>query len=199
MMVSLFDDLQTLQDCEDALTAFQEGNPKEGAEPNGKTIQIDPKDAQECITKLSTEFESKMSDDMNTAHILTGAFQDALKLINSSINAVKVILKNSLILAPVSSHFFLSLCWNSENCDFLKKKQPKKQKQQKQKQQKQQDQQDEEEQQKEQQSLMIQSLIEVKEQVKKILSILGLLSSSTHSEVILIFYFFSVVWLFNQT
>lgn len=80
---------QTLQDCEDALAAFQEEIPKEGVEQNGKTIQINPADAQECINKLRSEFETKMSDDLSTAHILTSAFQDALKLINSSINAVK--------------------------------------------------------------------------------------------------------------
>ena len=89
LMVISFD-YQTLQDCEDALSAFEEANLKDGAEQNGRTIQIDPTEAQECINKLRTEFESKMSDDLNTAHMLTGAFQDALKLINSSINAVKV-------------------------------------------------------------------------------------------------------------
>ncbi|XP_024023242.1 cysteine--tRNA ligase 2, cytoplasmic [Morus notabilis] len=141
---------QTLQDCEDALSAFQEEIPKEGVEQSGRTIQINPVDARECISKLHTEFETKMSDDMSTAHMLTGAFQDALKLINSSINAVK-------------------------------KKQPKKQKQQKQKQQEQQNQ---EEQEKQQKQLMIQSLVEVKQEVKKVLSILGLLSSNTYSEVL---------------
>lgn len=69
---------------------FQDGILKEGAEQNGRTIQINPADAREGISKLRSEFETKMSDDLNTAHILTGAFQDALKLINSSINAVKV-------------------------------------------------------------------------------------------------------------
>ncbi|PON78650.1 Cysteine-tRNA ligase [Parasponia andersonii] len=142
---------QTLQDSEDALSLFEEGIPKDGAEKNGRTIQLDPADAQECISKLRTEFETKMCDDLNTAHILTGAFQDALKLINSSINAVK-------------------------------KKQPNKQKQQKQ--QKQQEQQDQEEQQKKQQLLMNQSLVEVKQEVKTVLNILGLLSSDAYSEVL---------------
>ena len=79
-----------MQDCEDALSSFQQGILKDGAGQNGRTIQIDPVDARDCISKLGSEFETKMSDDINTAHILTGAFQDALKLINSSINAVKV-------------------------------------------------------------------------------------------------------------
>uniref|UniRef100_A0A803R789 cysteine--tRNA ligase n=1 Tax=Cannabis sativa TaxID=3483 RepID=A0A803R789_CANSA len=141
---------QTLQDCEDSLSMFQEGILKEGADQSGKTIQLDPADAQECIRKLRSEFETKMNDDLNTAHILTGAFQDALKLINSSINAVK-------------------------------KKQPKKQKQQKQKQQ---DQADQEEQQKQQQLLMNQSLVEVKQEIISFLSILGLLSPHSYTEVL---------------
>ena len=66
--------------------------------------------------------------------------------------------------------------------DTPQKKQPKKQN--KQKQQKQLDQQDQEEQQKQLQLLMNQSLIEVKQEVKKVLSILGLLSSDSYSEVI---------------
>lgn len=71
-------------------------------EQSGRTIQINPADARECISKLRTEFETKMSDDMSTAHILTGAFQDALKLINSSINAVKVIVLNNFNDDPCS-------------------------------------------------------------------------------------------------
>ncbi|KAH7516507.1 hypothetical protein FEM48_Zijuj10G0142500 [Ziziphus jujuba var. spinosa] len=79
---------QTLQDCEDALSPFQEGNTKEDTKQNVRTVKITPA-AQECISKLRVEFESKMSDDLNTAHILTGAFQDALKLINSSLKTLK--------------------------------------------------------------------------------------------------------------
>lgn len=120
---------QTLQDCEDALSPFQEGSLKEGTEKNDRTVKITPA-AQECISKLHNEFETKMCDDLNTAHILTGAFQDALKLINSSLN-------------------------------LLKKKQ-----------------------QRQQQLLMIQSLVEIKKEVKELLNILGLLSSDTYSEVL---------------
>ena len=63
--------------------------------------------------------------------------------------------------------------------DTPQKRQPKKQN--KQKQQKQQEQ---EEQQKQQQLVMNQSLVEVKQEVKTVLSILGLLSSVSYSEVI---------------
>jgi cysteinyl-tRNA synthetase len=78
-----------LQDCEDALSPFQEGSLKEGPEQKGKTARVTAA-AQECISKLRSEFQSKMSDDLNTAQILTGAFQEALKFINSSLTALKV-------------------------------------------------------------------------------------------------------------
>ncbi|CAN6550221.1 unnamed protein product [Malus baccata var. baccata] len=79
---------QTLQDCEDALAPLLEEGLKEGADQNGKIVKI-TLTAQECISKLKNEFESKMCDDLNTAQILTGAFQDALKFINSSLNGLK--------------------------------------------------------------------------------------------------------------
>uniref|UniRef100_A0A2N9FP88 cysteine--tRNA ligase n=1 Tax=Fagus sylvatica TaxID=28930 RepID=A0A2N9FP88_FAGSY len=121
---------QTLQDCEDALSPFQQASLKDdGPEQKSKTAQITPA-AQECISKLRSEFHTKMSDDLNTAQILTGAFQEALKFINSSLN-------------------------------MLKKKQQKKQ-----------------------QLSAIQSLVEVEKEVKEVLNILGLLSSSTYLEVL---------------
>ncbi|GAY47563.1 hypothetical protein CUMW_105370 [Citrus unshiu] len=70
---------QTLQDCEVALSPFQE---------HGKTARINSA-AEDCINKLRDEFHARMSDDLNTSHILTGAFQDALKFINSSLNMLK--------------------------------------------------------------------------------------------------------------
>ncbi|KAK4842620.1 hypothetical protein QYF36_024890 [Acer negundo] len=80
---------QTLQDCEVALSSFREGNLKEGTGlKDGKVPRITPA-AQECIKKLGSEFQTRMSDDLNTSHILTGAFQDALKFINSSLNMLK--------------------------------------------------------------------------------------------------------------
>ncbi|KAK9998255.1 hypothetical protein SO802_017858 [Lithocarpus litseifolius] len=79
---------QTLQDCEDVLSPFQQESLKEGPERKSKTARVTPA-AQECISKLRSEFQSKMSDDLNTAQILTCAFQDALKFINSSLNILK--------------------------------------------------------------------------------------------------------------
>ncbi|KAF5450901.1 hypothetical protein F2P56_031216 [Juglans regia] len=120
---------ETLQDCEDALSPFQEGSLKEVPEQKGKTARVTSA-AQECISNLRSEFQTKMSDDLNTAQILTVAFQEALKFINSSLNT-------------------------------LKKKQPK-----------------------QQQLSMIESLIAVEKEVKEVLNILGLLSSSTYLEVL---------------
>ncbi|XP_041013299.1 cysteine--tRNA ligase 2, cytoplasmic-like isoform X2 [Juglans microcarpa x Juglans regia] len=120
---------ETLQDSEDALSPFQKGSLKEVPEQKGKTARVTSA-AQECISNLRSEFQTKMSDDLNTAQILTVAFQEALKFINSSLN-------------------------------MLKKKQPK-----------------------QQQLSMIESLIAVEKEVKEVLNILGLLSSSTYSEVL---------------
>ncbi|KAL6193083.1 hypothetical protein ACLB2K_034167 [Fragaria x ananassa] len=78
----------TLQECEDALSPFQDGAQKEGAEQNGRPVKI-TQEAEGLISKLLNEFETKMSDDLNTASILTGAFQDALRYININMKPLK--------------------------------------------------------------------------------------------------------------
>ncbi|XP_012082122.1 cysteine--tRNA ligase 2, cytoplasmic [Jatropha curcas] len=85
---ALFYIYQTLHDCEEALSLFEDGSLKEGVGRNGKVVGITA-DAQKCISKLHDEFETKMSDDLSTSHLLTGAFQDALKFINSSLSMLK--------------------------------------------------------------------------------------------------------------
>ncbi|GAV68982.1 LOW QUALITY PROTEIN: tRNA-synt_1e domain-containing protein, partial [Cephalotus follicularis] len=82
---ALFYLYQTLQDCEDALRTFQEGSP---TEQSGKIARIDPT-AQSCIADLRKDFENKLSDDLNTSHILSGAFQEALRCMNSLMNRLK--------------------------------------------------------------------------------------------------------------
>lgn len=79
---------QTLQDCEDTLSSFREATPSEGTEPKGKTVRVLP-DAEKCIKGLQKDFHDKMADDLNTSHVLTGAFQDALKFINNNTNTLK--------------------------------------------------------------------------------------------------------------
>lgn len=78
-----------MQDCENALLPFQEGSLKEGIGQCGKTVAITA-DAQRSIARLRDEFDYKMSDDLNTSHLLTGAFQEALKFINGSLTMLKV-------------------------------------------------------------------------------------------------------------
>ncbi|KAK4843937.1 hypothetical protein QYF36_014565 [Acer negundo] len=113
---------QTLQNCEVALSSFREGDLK--------VARITPV-AQVCINKLRSEFQTRMLDDLNTSHILTGAsFQDALKFINSCLK-------------------------------MLKKEQPE-----------------------HQQLSMFKSLVELEEEVKSVLRILGLMPPGTYSEVL---------------
>ncbi|XAR72334.1 Cysteine--tRNA ligase [Bertholletia excelsa] len=76
---------QTLQDCQDALFPFQGS---QGAEPTAKTPRITPA-AKECISKLHTDFETKLSDDIHTPYILNAALQEALRFMNSSVNQLK--------------------------------------------------------------------------------------------------------------
>ncbi|RVW58933.1 Cysteine--tRNA ligase 2, cytoplasmic [Vitis vinifera] len=51
---------QTLRDCEDTLSPFQE--------VNGQNVCITPA-AKDCISKLQTDFQTKMSDDLSSAYI----------------------------------------------------------------------------------------------------------------------------------
>ncbi|KAL0463562.1 UNVERIFIED_CONTAM: Cysteine--tRNA ligase CPS1, chloroplastic/mitochondrial [Sesamum latifolium] len=73
---------QTLQDCEDAVSAL-----KEESATNAK-VRVSPA-AQECISKLHNEFEVKLADDLHTPTILNAALQEALRFINSSVNTLK--------------------------------------------------------------------------------------------------------------
>ncbi|KAF5940275.1 hypothetical protein HYC85_021442 [Camellia sinensis] len=96
---------------------------------NGRTARITPA-AKDCISKLRSDLETKLSDDLHTPYLLNAALQEALRFMNSSLN-------------------------------LLKKKQPK-----------------------QQQLSTIQSLTELEKEVKEVLCILGLLSTSTYSEVL---------------
>ncbi|XP_045807523.1 cysteine--tRNA ligase 2, cytoplasmic-like [Trifolium pratense] len=116
---------QTLEDCKDALSSFLQ----EDSEKKEKAPQINDA-AKECIKKLNVEFQTKMSDDLQTPVILTGALQEALKFVNSS-------------------------------SKMLKKKMQKKT-----------------------QLQLVQSLLEVEKEVRKVLNVLGLLSSLSYAEVL---------------
>lgn len=116
---------QTLEDCKDALSSFLQVD----TEKKEKAPQTNDA-AKECIRKLKEEFQTKMSDDLQTPVILTGALQEALKFVNSSLKVLK------------------------------KKMQKKTQLQ------------------------LVQSLLEVEKEVRKVLDVLGLLSSFSYAEVL---------------
>ena len=150
-----------MQDIQESLSSFQGG----GAEPNKRAAKPTP--AMDCISKMRSEFQAKMSDDLNTAQILTGAFQDALKLANSSSTMLKVCAKSLGLVLMNTVWCFLLYVRHAFNIEkyilgifFFQKKL-----------------------QKQQQLSLIQSLTEVEKEVQEILNILGLLSSSSYSEV----------------
>ncbi|KAJ0261632.1 tRNA synthetases class I [Hirschfeldia incana] len=74
---------QTLQDLEDALLPYREAMSEDGGKA-GPTSE-----AKDIITNLKSEFDAKMSDDLNTANILEGDYDRALKFINSSIGKLE--------------------------------------------------------------------------------------------------------------
>ncbi|XP_058745044.1 cysteine--tRNA ligase 2, cytoplasmic-like [Vicia villosa] len=71
---------QTLEDCRGALSPFLQVD----TEKKEKESQIDDA-SKECIKKLNVEFQTKMSDDLQTTVILTSALQEALKFVNYSL------------------------------------------------------------------------------------------------------------------
>lgn len=75
---------QTLEDCRDALSSFLQ----EDTEKKEKVPPINDA-AKEYIKKLKDEFRTKMSDDLQTPVILTGALQEALKFMNGSLKMLK--------------------------------------------------------------------------------------------------------------
>ncbi|GLT34429.1 hypothetical protein SLA2020_089430 [Shorea laevis] len=79
---------QTLSDCEDALSSFQERSLKDATKQNEESAQITA-EAQFCIRKLHSEFNDKMSDNLDTSTILKGVLQEVLKLANDSLTKVK--------------------------------------------------------------------------------------------------------------
>ncbi|KAJ6901188.1 hypothetical protein NC651_019049 [Populus alba x Populus x berolinensis] len=121
---------QTLQDCEEALLPFQAESLKDGSGQNGNMVAI-AADAQRCISRLREELETKMSDDLNTSPLLTGAFQEALMLINSSLGMLKKKQQLSLIrslteikkevteVLKILGHFPPRTCAEVRFCNFL--------------------------------------------------------------------------------
>ncbi|CAN8232998.1 unnamed protein product [Cochlearia groenlandica] len=88
---------QTLQDLDEALLPYREAITSEEVQKAEPT-----QEAKEIINKMKTEFESKMLDDLSTAHILTGAYQDSLKFINASLGKLKKMQKKQRMSQLVS-------------------------------------------------------------------------------------------------
>ncbi|KAF7844775.1 cysteine--tRNA ligase 2, cytoplasmic-like [Senna tora] len=89
---------QTLQDCESALSSSQEVV----SEQNKKGPRVSEA-ATNCVKKMREEFEEKMSDDLQTPVVLTGAFQEALKYVNSSLKMLKKKLQKKQLLELMES------------------------------------------------------------------------------------------------
>ncbi|XP_059316941.1 cysteine--tRNA ligase 2, cytoplasmic [Lycium ferocissimum] len=81
---SVFYIYQTLHDSEEALSVFQQGA-ETATNVKGR---VSPQ-AKEGITKLRSELETKLSDDLHTPTILNAALQEALRLMNSYLNMLK--------------------------------------------------------------------------------------------------------------
>ncbi|PIA48076.1 hypothetical protein AQUCO_01400576v1 [Aquilegia coerulea] len=123
---SVFYTYQALFDSEEALSTFREQQSAKGG-TNAKAERL-TSEAQNCIKKLRTDFQMKMSDDLHTNDMLNGALLETLRLMNKSLESLK------------------------------KKKQ--------------------------QQPAQFHSLIALEREVREVLNTLGLLSSSTYSEVL---------------
>ncbi|KAL6577650.1 hypothetical protein OROMI_009978 [Orobanche minor] len=88
---------QTLQDCDDTLSALEE---ESGV--NGKTVRVTPA-AQKCINDLRNEFETELADDLRTPSILNASLKEALRFINSSLDKLKKKQQKQQQLAIVKS------------------------------------------------------------------------------------------------
>lgn len=75
---------------------------------NGKTVRISPA-AQECISKLHDDFETKLADDLHTPSILNSSLQEAYRFMNTSINMLKArVYTISIFQFPIAIPF--SMC-----------------------------------------------------------------------------------------
>ncbi|KAM7495595.1 hypothetical protein LguiB_030204 [Lonicera macranthoides] len=85
---------ETLEDCEVAVSHYRQGIPEEQNDSPkvkaGATGQVTA-ESQQCIKSLWNDFETKMSDDLQTTIILTGVILEPLKFINKSLKNLKVI------------------------------------------------------------------------------------------------------------
>lgn len=86
---------KTLKDTEDALVEIRK------KEANGIKAKIPPA-VQECITKLRSELDVKMSDDLHASAILKEALLEAFKSMNTSMKLLQKKQKQQQLSAAVS-------------------------------------------------------------------------------------------------
>ncbi|KAK9110211.1 hypothetical protein Sjap_018271 [Stephania japonica] len=77
---------QTLYDCEEGLNFLKDRFLKEESNPKAEKITSE---AQDCIKKLRSDFQIKMSDDLHTPEILNGTLQETFRLMNKSLETLK--------------------------------------------------------------------------------------------------------------
>ncbi|EOA19225.1 hypothetical protein CARUB_v100078001mg, partial [Capsella rubella] len=87
---------QTLQSLTEALSPHQEAISRDGTETD-QTAK-----AKAIIKNVKSHFETQMSDDLNTAKLLSGSFQDAMGFISTSIIKLKTSQKKHLMSMVVS-------------------------------------------------------------------------------------------------
>ncbi|GFY92792.1 hypothetical protein Acr_08g0011880 [Actinidia rufa] len=71
----------------DALAPFRQGS-HDGTQPNGKVGGIIAA-AKNCISRLRSDFETKLSDDLHPEYISNVALQEVLRFIDSFMNQLK--------------------------------------------------------------------------------------------------------------
>ncbi|KAK9134946.1 hypothetical protein Syun_014276 [Stephania yunnanensis] len=77
---------QTLYDCEEGLNLLKDRFLKEESNPKAEKITSE---AQDCIKKMRSDFQIKMSDDLHTPEILNGTLQETFRLMNKSLESLK--------------------------------------------------------------------------------------------------------------
>ncbi|VVB05863.1 unnamed protein product [Arabis nemorensis] len=108
---SLYYVYQTLEDLVEALSPYREAMCEDGEQTS---------EAKDVIKKLKREFETKMSDDLNTSHILEGAFQEAMKFTNVSIKKQRLSLLVEVEKAVRQVLDVLGLLTTLSYAEFLK-------------------------------------------------------------------------------
>ncbi|KAM7490534.1 hypothetical protein LguiA_033455 [Lonicera macranthoides] len=82
---------QTLEDCEVAVTQYRQAilEDQKDVSKAAAGSRLITAESQQCIKRLWTDFETKMSDDLQTTVVLTGVILEPLKLINKTLKNFK--------------------------------------------------------------------------------------------------------------